>query len=451
MPPTPEMGSSGAQEDKQTRNTILFNQTKRELFTITNGYKSWHRKLRSTWKVGMHKEDITTEKLSHAKVFVIAAPREKFTTFEFENLKQYIDTGGSILVLLGEGGERDFNTNINFLLEDYGIMINNDAVVRSVYYKYFHPKEALVSNGVLNRAISAAAGKFVPGIDDDLKKGGINAMSQALQFVYPYGATLNVAKPSTSVLSTGSACIPVNRPVLALYQSKQHSEGKLAVVGSAHMFNDNYIDKEENAKVMDVIMKWLTTDDIELNTIDAEDPEIFDYNDLPSTEKMADKLKSCLQEGDEIPSDHTKLFNMSLYKMANNVLPEVLSAYDQMKVKHEPLTLIPPNFETPLPPLQPAVFPPEFCDLPGPPLDLFDLDECFSSEKVRLAQITNKCNENDLEYYVRECGEILGVSHKLAPDDRDAKHILEHVFSQIVEFKKAILDHHADDLDVVMP
>jgi len=283
------MGSSGAQEDKQTRNTILFNQTKRELFTITNGYKSWHRKLRSTWKVGMHKEDITTEKLSHAKVFVIAAPREKFTTFEFENLKQYIDTGGSILVLLGEGGERDFNTNINFLLEDYGIMINNDAVVRSVYYKYFHPKEALVSNGVLNRAISAAAGKFVPGIDDDLKKGGINAMSQALQFVYPYGATLNVAKPSTSVLSTGSACIPVNRPVLALYQSKQHSEGKLAVVGSAHMFNDNYIDKEENAKVMDVIMKWLTTDDIELNTIDAEDPEIFDYNDLPSTEKMADK------------------------------------------------------------------------------------------------------------------------------------------------------------------
>lgn len=26
-----------------------------------------------------------------------------------------------------------------------------DAVVRNVYYKYFHPKEALVSNGVLNR------------------------------------------------------------------------------------------------------------------------------------------------------------------------------------------------------------------------------------------------------------------------------------------------------------
>ena len=43
---------------------------------------------------------------------------------------------------------------------------------------------------------------------------------RALQFVYPYGATLNIAKPSTAVLSTGSACIPVNRPVLAFYKSK---------------------------------------------------------------------------------------------------------------------------------------------------------------------------------------------------------------------------------------
>lgn len=28
-----------------------------------------------------------------------------------------------------------------------------DSVVRNVYYKYFHPKEALVSNGVLNRFV----------------------------------------------------------------------------------------------------------------------------------------------------------------------------------------------------------------------------------------------------------------------------------------------------------
>ena len=45
-------------------------------------------------------------------------------------------------------------------------------------------------------------------------------------------------------------------------------------------------------------------------------------------------------------------------------------------------------------------------------------------------------NEEDLEYYVRECGDILGVASKLAPDSRDAKHILEYIFAQVVEFKK---------------
>lgn len=32
-----------------------------------------------------------------------------------------------------------------------------DCVVRTHYYKYFHPKECLVSGGVLNRGVSEAA------------------------------------------------------------------------------------------------------------------------------------------------------------------------------------------------------------------------------------------------------------------------------------------------------
>ena len=47
------------------------------------------------------------------------------------------------------------------------------------------------------------------------------------------------------------------------------------------------------------------------------------------------------------------------------------------------------------------MFPPQFRHLPDPQLELFDLDEAFSSEKARLAQLTNKCGEEDLEYYIR--------------------------------------------------
>lgn len=47
--------------------------------------------------------------------------------FQLEVLKHYLDEGGNVLVMLGEGGEMKFDTNINFLLEEFGIMVNNGA------------------------------------------------------------------------------------------------------------------------------------------------------------------------------------------------------------------------------------------------------------------------------------------------------------------------------------
>uniref|UniRef100_A0A8D0P4G4 Intraflagellar transport 52 n=1 Tax=Sus scrofa TaxID=9823 RepID=A0A8D0P4G4_PIG len=395
--------------EKELRSTILFNAYKKEVFTTSNGYKSMQKKLRGNWKIQSLKDEITSEKLIGVKLWITAGPREKFTAAEFEVLKKYLDGGGDILVMLGEGGESRFDTNINFLLEEYGIMVNNDAVVRNVYYKYFHPKEALVSDGVLNREISRAAGKAVPGIIDE-ESSGNNA--QALTFVYPFGATLNVMKPAVAVLSTGSVCFPLNRPILAFYHSKDQG-GKLAVLGSCHMFSDQYLDKEENSKIM-----------------------ISDYMMVPDTATLSERLRVCLQEGDENPRDFTTLFDLSIYQLDTTSLPKVIKAHEQLNVKHEPLQLIQPQFETPLPTLQPAVFPPSFRELPPPPLELFDLDETFSSEKARLAQITNKCTEDDLEFYIRKCGDILGVTNKLPKDQQDAKHILEHIFFQVVEFKK---------------
>ncbi|CAH2292748.1 intraflagellar transport 52 homolog isoform X1 [Pelobates cultripes] len=418
--------------DGEIRNTILFNASKREIFTINNGYKSLQKRLCSNWKIQSLKEDLTIEKLEGVKLWITSGPREKFTAAEFETLKQFLNKGGDILVMLGEGGESKHDTNINFLLEEYGIMVNSDSVVRNVYYKYFHPKEALVSNGVLNREISKAAGKEVSAVVDE-DGGGNN--TQALTFLYPYGATLNIMKPAMAILSTGSVCFPLNRPILGFYHSRTQG-GKLAVMGSCHMFSDQYLDKEENSKILDVLMQWLTTNDIRLNQIDAEDPEISDYTMLPDTNKLSQRLRVCLQEGDENPRDFTTLFDMSIYQLDTTSLPKVIKSYEQLNVKHESLQLIQPQFESPLPALQPAVFPPSFRELPPPALDLFDLDENFSSEKARLAQITNRCTDDDLEFYVRKCGDILGVTGNLPKEERDAKHILEHIFFQVVEFKK---------------
>lgn len=96
------------------------------------------------------------------------------------------------------------------------------------------------------------------------------------------------------------------------------------------------------------------------------------------------------------------------------------------------------------------VFPPSFRDLPPPALELFDLEEAFSSEKTRLSQLANKCLSrggvggrvgggaamddeiSDLEYWVREAGQIIGVG---SPAD-DAAKILHTVALLIAEFKK---------------
>ena len=91
------------------------------------------------------------------------------------------------------------------------------------------------------------------------------------------------------------------------------------------------------------------------------------------------------------------------------------------------------------------MFPPQFRTLNPPPLELYDLDAEFSSERNRLAQLTNRCNDNDLEYYVVEAGHILGIVPQLKASPAGgnnssaerAKRIIHHVLERVSQFKKS--------------
>jgi intraflagellar transport protein 52 len=106
---------------------------------------------------------------------------------------------------------------------------------------------------------------------------------------------------------------------------------------------------------------------------------------VPDIEGMSEGLKSCLQTSDDIPINFRDMFESQLFKFDTDMIPTAMGAYETMGVKKAPLTLIPPQFEAPLPDLQPAVFPPNLKEFPMPPLELFDLDDSFASEKIRLA------------------------------------------------------------------
>ena len=83
--------------------------------------------------------------------------------------------------------------------------------------------------------------------------------------------------------------------------------------------------------------------------------KISDYFEVPDTATLSERLRVCLQESDDLPTENTKLFNQKLFSISGDKVPDVLEAYSLLNVKYEPLKLIKPQFETPLPALQCAV------------------------------------------------------------------------------------------------
>jgi intraflagellar transport protein 52 len=188
----------------------------------------------------------------------LGGPRLPFTGHELQNIRHYVENGGNAMIIMQEGGENRLETNINAFLEQVGISVNGDSVIRKHFYKYLHPKEAFVGNGCLNKelvrvakgeakAAKASAGKYAKRYavnKDDLVERDENG---GLKFVYPYGATLNVNKPAVPILSSGPISFPANRPVGAFYVSPKG--GKVFCLASMKFFHDDFFEKEDNQKI----------------------------------------------------------------------------------------------------------------------------------------------------------------------------------------------------------
>ncbi|XP_049895987.1 intraflagellar transport protein 52 homolog isoform X2 [Epinephelus moara] len=70
------------EKEQHNNNIVVFNSSKRELFTTNNGYKSMYKRLRAQWKIQSMKEELSLEKLKGVKLWITAGPREKFTASE---------------------------------------------------------------------------------------------------------------------------------------------------------------------------------------------------------------------------------------------------------------------------------------------------------------------------------------------------------------------------------
>jgi len=52
-----------------------------------------------------------------------------------------------------------------------------------------------------------------------------------------------------------------------------------------------------------------------------DETDLQDYNHVPDITALADRLRSCLQEAEELPKDFTTLFNDKLYKFDTDLVP----------------------------------------------------------------------------------------------------------------------------------
>lgn len=348
-------------------------------------------------------------------------PRRKYNQSEFSALKSFVEAGGKLLIFLEEGGERQYSNNVNYLLEEYGISVNNDRVIRTFFYKYYNPKEVQIRDGVLNRSL--------------LQKGQLsgNVNSKDLTYLYPFGATLNVVKPSVAILSTGSTSFPPNRPTCAFYQSP--TNGKIVVFGAGLFLTDKYINKEDNLALLDIMMAFVNEPSFTLNSIDSLNPDISDYNPVPELALLCNNPMLYLSESEEVPADYTTLFLKEIKRITNRPLFDVGRAFEEFQIEKRSLQMIRPHFETPLPPLEPAVFAPVFRALTKPELELYDLDNEFSSIPNKLTKLANKCENKDMGFFIRESAIILGLNF-VPKDTQQMKEIVYNLANTIDAYRK---------------
>lgn len=123
------------------------------------------------------------------------------------------------------------------------------------------------------------------------------------------------------------------------------------MLGSTRMFEDEFIDKEDNMKALEGMLRFLTRPIQEVHLTDKtnkDDQLITEYHRVPDTSSLSENLRSCLQESLPLQKDFTKLFSPDLFRFDTNLVPDSVKLYKELDVVHQHITLIPPTFETPM-------------------------------------------------------------------------------------------------------
>lgn len=188
------------------------------------------------------------------------------------------------------------------------------------------------------------------------------------------------------LLTSGNLNFPVNEPLLAL-NFDASTKGRVLVCGSFQLFADEYLPKEENRKLVDVVFDIEKTHLKSLKefkvprTSGVQGINFSKRTTVPCIEKMSNNLKCAFECNPDLSSNIFSLFENNLFKVHFDLQREAIELHKRLNIERKNLTLISPVFETPMLGLTPAVFPPILVDIDTPGLELYDLDDEFANPK----------------------------------------------------------------------
>ncbi len=214
---------------------IFFDETQKERGKINTNYSILRDSLRSEgFEVEVYNDFPISEKGLKCDVFVFACPDgSKLAVNEIEAITNFVEKGGGLLVIGNAGGDRGLRTNMNEVLNKFGIEMLSDQVKDESNNEFNMPTHPVIK---------------------DIKNHPVG--NGVAEVVVVAGCSVRGSANMGGVAYTSPAAEPPNAPIIVAGDYKQ---GRVAAVGSYRLFS-NYgagLSLRNNRTFALNIFRWL--------------------------------------------------------------------------------------------------------------------------------------------------------------------------------------------------
>ena len=193
---------------------IFFDETQKERGKINTNYSILRDALRNEgFQVEVYNDYPISEKSLKCDIFVFACPDgSRLSKNEIEAIINFVERGGGLMVIGNAGGDRGLRTNMNEILNKFGIDMLSDQVKDEVNNEFNMPTHPIVK---------------------DIKQ---HPISQGVaEIVIVAGASVRGSSNMQGVCYTSPSAEPPNAPVVI---AGEYKSGRVVAVGSYRLFSN---------------------------------------------------------------------------------------------------------------------------------------------------------------------------------------------------------------------